>query len=172
MEYNDLVREITVLVKKNKGQLYQTINHTITFTYWKIGEYLVEFEQRGNIRAQYGTKLLKNLSEDLTRQFGRGYSYRNLQLTKKLYNTFPIMQSLIAQFPDKEQLKPSEKALLQCSWTHLVRVLSISDETERNFYLIETVENNWSVRELNRQIDAALYERLVISTDKKNSKIC
>ena len=169
IEYNDLVREIAVLVKKKKGQLYHTINHTITSTYWNIGKYLVEFEQRGNIRAQYGTELLKNLSKDLTRQFGRGYSYRNLQLAKKLYNTFPIMQSLIAQFPRKEQLKPSEKALLQCSWTHLVRLLSISNETERNFYLIETVENNWSVRELNRQIDTALFERLAISTDKKNT---
>ncbi len=77
------------------------------------------------------------------------------------------MQSLIAQSSNNtKSIKPSEKALLQCSWTHLVRLLSVKNETERNFYLVETIENNWSVRELNRQIDTALYERILLNKGK------
>ncbi len=167
VKYSNLIEQIRSLVKNSQNKLAQSINTTITLTYWQIGKYIVEFEQNGNERAEYGSALLKNLSKDLTDNFGRGYSYRNLQLAKKFYNTFPIMQSLIAQSSNNtKSIKPSEKALLQCSWTHLVRLLSVKNETERNFYLVETIENNWSVRELNRQIDTALYERILLNKGK------
>lgn len=170
LRYSDLVGNISQLVKQSKWQIVQNINHTITYTYWQIGKYIVEYEQKGQERADYGLGLVKKLSDDLTLTYGKGYSYRNLQLAKKLYNTFPIMQSLIAQSSDKDVFSNLEIALKNVSWTHLVRLLSIQNETERNFYLIETVENNWSVRELNRQIDAALFERLLINKNEKALK--
>ena len=166
MEYNDLVQEITVLVKKNKGQLYQTINHTITFTYWKIGEYLVEFEQKGNIRAEYGKKLLQNLSKDLTQQFGRGYSYRNLRLFRQFYITYSNWQTVIAN-SDKSAFA---YIATQLSWSHLVRIMTIKTDDERSYYLQESIENYWSVRDLDRQIESALYERQQLSIKKITPK--
>ncbi len=177
MKYSNLVKQIGVLVQHNRQGLWRTINTTITITYWQIGQYIVEFEQKGKERAQYGTSLLRNLSEDLTQQFGKGYSYRNLQLAKKFYNTFPlwqplidksstpIVQSTIAQSLSAD-VSPTEKALLKCSWTHIVRLLSIKDEVEQTFYLLETANNNWTVRELNRQINAALFDRWALSQNK------
>lgn len=162
IKYYNLLEQIQGLVQKSKAQVQRNVNTIIVQTYWQIGYYIVEYEQKGSERAEYGTTLLRNLSQDLTEQFGRGYSYRNLQLAKKFYNTFPIVQSLVAQSSEKK-LTPIEKALLNCSWTHLVRLLSIKDETERHFYLIETVASNWSVRDLNRQIDSALFERLLLN---------
>lgn len=167
-EYSNLIDQIALVLRTGKQTATRAVNQTITFTYWQIGKYIVEYEQGGKERATYGAELLKNLSVDLTRELGKGFSYRNLQLAKKLFNTFPIMQSLIAQ--SKENLKPSEKALLNCTWTHLVRLLSVNNELERNFYLIESVENNWSVRELDRQIQSAFYERIILNKDLKNVK--
>lgn len=164
IKYNSLVEQIGTLVKSSQQKLLRTINTSITITYWHIGKHIVEFEQGGNTRAKYGAELLRKLPQDLTEQFGKGYSYRNLQLAKKFYNTFPIVQSLIAQ--SDTAIPPIEKALLNCSWTHIVRLLSLKDETERSFYLLETVANNWSVRELNRQIDTALFERWALSKNK------
>ncbi len=178
MKYNNLVEQIGDLVRNNRQGLWRAINTTITVTYWKIGQYIVEFEQKGKERAQYGASLLRNLSKDLTQQFGKGYSYRNLQLAKKFYNTFPIWQSMIFKSSTpivqsmtaqsfSADLPPVERALLNCSWTHIVRLLSIKDETERTFYLLEAVANNWTVRELNRQINTALFERSALSQDKE-----
>lgn len=168
IKYNNLLEQIQGLVQKSKAQVQRNVNTIIVQTYWQIGYYIVEYEQKGSERAEYGTALLHNLSQDLTEQLGRGYSYRNLRLFRQFYLTFPIWQSLIAK--SKEKLIPIEKALLNCSWTHLVRLLSIKDETERHFYLIETVANKWSVRDLNRQIDTALFERLLLSKNTSTVK--
>lgn len=169
-QYNHLLDNIRLLLESSRQQVVREINRTVVVTYWEIGRYIVEYEQGGKERATYGSRLLKRLSEDLTDSFGKGYSYRNLQLAKKFYNTFPIVQSLIAQSQSGQELKPVESALLQASWTHLVRLLSINNETERNFYLIETTENNWTVRELNRQIDSSLFERLIMAKDQQAVK--
>ncbi len=188
IKYNSLIEQIGALVKSNQKRLVHTINTTITITYWQIGKYIVEFEQDGKERAEYGTSLLKNLSKDLTEQLGKGYSYRNLRLFRQFYVTFPMMQSLISQSENSDvEIWQSpiaksyndfwntlstksklavEKALLRCSWTHFVRLLSIKNDEERYFYLLEAVENNWSVRELNRQIDKAVFERTVLSKGK------
>lgn len=110
IKYNSLVEQIGTLVKSSQQKLLRTINTSITITYWHIGKHIVEFEQGGNTRAKYGAELLRKLSQDLTEQFGKGYSYRNLQLAKKFYNTFPIVQSVIAQ--SDTAIPPIEKALL------------------------------------------------------------
>lgn len=169
-QYHQLLEDIRILLAEGRKKVAREINQTVVSTYWEIGRYIVEFEQGGKERAEYGSELLKNLAADLTEQFGRGYSYRNLQLAKKLYHTFPIVQSLIAQSQKGEKLKPGESALLRASWTHLVRLLSVQNEAERNFYLIETVGNNWTVKELNRQIDSSLFERLLLGKDETEIK--
>ncbi len=121
--------------------MLHTINTTVTITYWQIGKHIVEFEQEGKERAEYGTSLLKNLSKDLTEELGKGYSYRNLRLFRQFYLTFPMIQSLISQSENSDvqnwqsaivksnndfwhtlsaKSKNSiEKALFQCSWSHL-----------------------------------------------------
>ncbi len=102
VKYNALVEQISLLVQSHQQNLVRTINTTITFTYWHIGRYIVEFEQKGEKRAEYGTALLKNLSKDLTEQLGKGFSYRNLRLFRQFYLTFPIVQSLTAQSENEE----------------------------------------------------------------------
>ncbi|MCF6296386.1 MAG: DUF1016 N-terminal domain-containing protein [Flavobacteriaceae bacterium] len=150
--YSSLVSTIEVLVSTAKKNIAETVNQTITITYWHIGQHIVEYEQKGKERAEYGTKLLKNLSEDLTRSFGKGYSYRNLKLIKKFYLTFSNWQSvivkssnekgqsLIALFEkdDKPIGQPLiaqslntklQTAITKLSWTHFVRLLSVKNKT-------------------------------------------
>ena len=182
-EYNQLVTSIENLVSNAKQQISKTVNQTMIITNWKLGQYIVEFEQNGKHRAEYGAQLVKRLSIDLTKSFGGGFSYRNLQLFKKFYSLFPIMQTVSAQlemdkmnsFTHSQKVHtPSAlfedkllKSINNLSWSHFVRVLSLKNEGERNFYVIETSENQWSLRELNRQINSSLYERLALSKDKK-----
>lgn len=182
-KYSNLFTSIEVLVSNAKSKVARTVNQTIVHTYWEIGRYIVEYEQDGKERAEYGTKLLKRLSEDLTKMFGKGYSYRNLALFKQFYNTFPILQSLIAESSNLPKKAIGQSVIAQfenqkwqtviakLSWTHFVRLLSVKDEDERHFYMIETAENNWSVRELDRQINSSLFERIALSKDKKGVKI-
>jgi hypothetical protein len=96
-EYNQLVTSIEGLLSNAKQQISKTVNQTMIITNWKLGQYIVEFEQGGKHRAEYGTQLVKRLSIDLTKSFGVGFSYRNLQLFKKFYTLFPIMQTVSAQ---------------------------------------------------------------------------
>ena len=188
-QYDKLVSSIGEILSEAKSNIATTVNTTMVVTNWHIGQYIVEYEQGGKERAEYGTQLLKRLSKDLTKAYGRGYSYRNLQLCKKFYQAFPIVQTLSAQSFNSETKKSqtasaqlgSEKwqtvsakfsskakaSLSKLTWSHFVRLLSVKDENERNFYIIETAENKWKERELDRQINSSLYERLVLSKDKK-----
>jgi len=97
IKYSSLVSSIATLLNDARAKAVREVNQIIVFTYWHIGQYIVEYEQGGKERAEYGTELLKRLSKDLTKLFGKGYSYRNLQLIKKFYQTFSIVQSVIAQ---------------------------------------------------------------------------
>ncbi len=184
--YNNLVQGINELLANAKQKVEKTVNSTMVSTYWHIGEYIVEYEQGGKERAEYGTRLLKRLSEDLTKSFGSGFSWRNLYNMTVFYNQFPILQTLPAKSKntkgqplvaqsDAGKLQAvlaqfSEKAISsipKLNWSHLVRLLSVKNEAERNFYIIETAQNSWSTRELDRQINSSLFERLVLSKDKK-----
>jgi len=179
-KYEELVSIISKVLLEGKNKIATTINTTMIEVYWHIGLYIVEYEQNGKERAEYGTKLLKRLSKDLSQRFGRGYSWRNLYNMKEFYLQFPILQTSSAKFSNYKtkklqtlSAKFSEKAkdsLSKLTWSHFVRLLSIKDENERNFYIIETVENNWTERELNRQINSSLYERIILSKNKKNVK--
>jgi predicted nuclease of restriction endonuclease-like (RecB) superfamily len=127
------------------------VNQYLVETYWKIGQYIVEFEQEGKQRAEYGKALIDNLSSDLTIRLGKGFSRSNLIYMRLFYLEFQI----------------SEKASHLLSWSHYVELLKISDKLERNFYLQQTIHENWSIPELKRQKKTSLFLRLAASKDKE-----
>jgi len=177
-EYNNLVDTISKIIVSAQNSIAKTVNKTMIFTYWNVGKYIVEFEQNGEERAEYGTELLKKIGLDLTARIGKGFSWRNLYNMKRFYIEFPILQTLSAKSNiNKLQTSSAKlddeiliKSIDKLNWSHFVRLLSIKDNDDRNFYVIETAQNNWSERELDRQINSSLFERLVLSRDKKKVK--
>ncbi len=148
---NVFISGIRDLLVEARNSVVKQVNATMVKTYYEIGRRIVEQEQQGKDVANYGDYLLVRLSEALSGSFGKGFSKRNLELMRQFYLTYKIAKSPISQ---------------SLSWTHYIRLMRISDPDERRFYEIETVNNNWSVRELNRQFDSALYQRLLLSRDK------
>ncbi len=152
----NIYEEIKGLLKSARESIVSNVNSTMTKTYFLIGKRIVEEEQNGNERAEYGKSLIKNLSLELTKEFGKGFSQRNLEQMRKFYKVYEIPQTLSAKF--------------RLSWSHYLILMRMDNIAERNFYEIEAVQNNWSLRELRRQIDSALYERLALSRDKEKVK--
>lgn len=124
-------------------------------TYWSIGRRIVEEEQKGNERAEYGSALLRGLSKELTKEYGKGFSKSNLFSMRRFYLEFQKFQTLSGKL----------------SWSHYLLLLGVSDLNARSFYEHECENSNWSVRELDRQIDSGLYERLLLSKGDANKKI-
>lgn len=152
----DIYQEIHDLLHNARQNIISNINSTMTKTYFLIGKRIVEEEQNGNKRAEYGKKLMKILSEKLTKEFGRGFSQRNLEQMRIFYLRYSISQTVSAEF--------------KLSWSHYLILMRMEDINARNFYEIEVFENNWSLRELKRQVNSSLYERLVLSKDKEKVK--
>ena len=150
-QYNLLIKQIATLITDAKRRVAVAINNTLVETYWNVGKYIVEFEQEGNTRAKYGERLLVNLSKDLTLMLGKGFSRSNLFNMRLFYVHFPIFQAL----PGK------------LSWTHLVEIIRIDNELERNFYLAETVNENWSSRQLIMQKERGLFMQLALGKTKE-----
>jgi predicted nuclease of restriction endonuclease-like (RecB) superfamily len=158
----ELSKKISILLNESRQRVIQTVNHTMVLTYFEIGKIIVEEEQNGKERADYGSQLLSGLSGSLTQEFGKGFSITNLQQMRQFYTVYSKQQTLSVN---------SEKDLIQSldfkiSWSHYLKLMRIEDELERKFYEIETYKNNWSLRELNRQYDSALYTRISLSKDK------
>ena len=130
------------------------MNSIIVLTYFELGKQIVEQEQKGKEQADYGSFIIVELSKKLTAEFGKGFSKRNLELIRKFYLTFKIAKSLISQ---------------SLTWTHYIHLMRIENHDERNYYLTEADKNNWSVRVLERQINAATYHRLMLSKNKLES---
>ncbi len=149
--YKGLISQISEIYNKGREKATIAVNKNLVETYWKIGQYIVEFEQKGNERAEYGTALLKNLSKDLKLKHGKGFSISNIKRMRQFYNVFQKG----AELPH------------QLSWTHFVEILKISDELERGFYLQQSINENWSTTELIRQKKSSLYLRLAASKDKE-----
>ncbi len=155
-----LYSNIKNLLLNARKQVLTTVNSVMTLTYYEIGRQIVEEEQNGKNRASYGKELLKNISKKLTVEFGKGFSERNLRLFRKFYQVYSvdeIWQSMIAKSQTDNML----------SWTHYIILMRIDDIKERKFYEIEAKQENWTVREMERQIDTCLYQRLSLSRDKK-----
>lgn len=148
---NSFLEQVKSLLFEAQQRVVHSVNSIMVQTYFELGKQIVEHEQEGKNYANYGEYLLDALSENLTKEFGKGYSKRNLELIRKFYLTYKIAKSPISQ---------------SISWTHYLHLMRIQNEDERVFYENEIVSNNWSVRELNRQINTSLYERLLLSKNK------
>ncbi len=162
----DFYNKIAYLLKEARKSVVQTVNKTMVYTYFEIGRMIVEEEQNGQERAEYGKQILKELSNRLNSEFGKGFSVTNLQQMKNFYNVYGKQQTLSA----KSAIVTGQNINLQLSWSHYLFLMRIDNLEERKFYEIETIENNWSLRELQRQFDTSLFERLVLSRDKKGIK--
>lgn len=149
-EITNIFNDIKKLVIKSRNSVYQTVNTEMLKLYWNIGKAIMEIQQ-GDERAIYGDAVLEKLSEKLTNEFGKGFSKRNLERMRKFYIYFPIATTLSSQL----------------SWSHYLEIIKIEEEPKRNFYIKETINSRWSVRELQRQKDTLLYERLLLSANKE-----
>jgi hypothetical protein len=148
-DYRQLLEQISDTYRQGQIQAVQAVNTHLIETYWRVGQHIVEFEQRGKARAGYGTALIAELAKDLNLRHGKGFSRSNLVYMRLLYQRYPISQ------------KPSH----QLSWSHYVELLKIDDELERGFYEKQAIAERWSVPELKRQKAASLFLRLAASKD-------
>ena len=165
---NGFIDDIKAMLKKARENITTTINISMVYTYYEIGRKIVEQEQKGNNRADYGKEILKELSISLTKEFGKGYSVSNLKSFRQFYLVYSqdqIGQPLVSQFNNLPVT--SEGRVFFLSWVHYIQLMRIKNIDERHFYKIETYKNNWSKRELSRQFDSALYERLALSRNKE-----
>ena len=151
---NNYINEIKKILKNARQKAYTAVNSVMVEAYWEIGRRIVEEEQNGKERAEYGKEILQNLSKELTEEFGKGYSYRTLREIRQFY----------LMFSDFEKWRTVSAKL---TWSHFQKVLRVSDEKARIFYLTEAAENMWSVRALDRNISTLYYNRIVASIDKK-----
>ena len=149
-----LILEIKTLLENARKSIAQQVNTELLTTYWQIGRIIVEYEQKNEIRTEYGKQTLKELSKELTNEFGKGFSRSNLQNMRAFYQTYKKCQTLSGKL----------------SWSHYCDQLSISDEHKRSFYEKETINSGWSVREMKRQINSSLYERLLLSDGDANKE--
>ncbi|QBN18229.1 PDDEXK nuclease domain-containing protein [Flavobacterium nackdongense] len=181
-----LFQQVAELLQNARQQVLRTVNSTMVCTYFEIGKMIVEEEQSGKDRAEYGKQILKGLSEQLTNEFGKGFSLRNLEQIRKFYliysnsatvlrifdiqKTQTVSAQLLDNIPQTVSAELNSQTLFsifKLTWSHYSFLMRIDDENERRFYEIESEKYNWSVRELKRQYDSALYTRLTLSRDKE-----
>jgi predicted nuclease of restriction endonuclease-like (RecB) superfamily len=149
---NEFISEIKGLIEQSRLKAIRSVDHIRVRMYWELGRKIVEEEQLGNERAEYGKFLIKNLSQFLKISYGSGFSKRQLEFARKFYRVYPIAQTLSAQF----------------TWSHYVICINIDNQSKRLFYETETIKNLWSVRQLERQINSQLYERLLLSSNPED----
>lgn len=159
-EYDTLLREVSQLLDAARRQAARSVNAVMTATYWEVGRRIVEYEQHGAKRAEYGATLLRRLSDDLTARFGRGFSERNIEQMRLFYLGWPISQTPSAKSRTASQPR------FPLAWSHYVRLLSVEDSRARAFYELGALRGGWSVRQLDRQIATLFYERTALSRDK------
>ena len=149
--YTGLKTQISALLLLGREQAGRAVNTILVQTYWQVGRHIVEFEQSGKDKAQYGSELLDRLSKDLSIEFGKGFSRSNLFQIRLFYLKFPKIQTLSGQL----------------SWSHYVEIIKSDQELEIGFYTKQCEKENWSVRELKRQMKSMLFHRIAISKDKQ-----
>jgi len=147
-----IINDLVSIIEIARETAIRTVDFHRVQMYWHIGKRIFEEEQQGQDRAKYGTYLLKYLSEELEPIYGSGFSQRQLERARQFYRTFPIASTLWTQL----------------NWSQYKLLLSIDNEDKREFYIAESVKNNWTVRQLERQINSCLYERLLLSNDKES----
>jgi len=169
----DFYNKVVDILKEARKSVVRTVNKTMVLTYFEIGRIIVEEEQKGKRRAEYGKKILKGLSERLIKEFGKGFSVDNLENMRRFYLTYSISEKSSRKLNNKKSETVSRifaPKSFELSWSHYLFLLKIDNQEERKFYEIEAINNNWSVRELQRQFNSALFERLALSRKKKEIK--
>lgn len=164
---NDFLNNVSAVLENARKNAKTAVNLSMVYAYYEIGRMIVEEEQQGENRAAYGKRLLQELSEHLTKLYGKGFSVGNLKNIRqfyKVYSTDQIGETVFSQFENLPSVDTGRKFFL--SWSHYLKLMRISNVDERHFYEIESVKNDWSLSELKRQYDSSLYERLALSTDK------
>lgn len=152
VKYNNLLKNIGQTIKTVRLNAVKAINTEMVRGNWEIGRHIVEFEQHGHERAEYGSDLLARLSRDLKLRYGKGFGRRNVLDMRRFYLTYPKWQTVSAKL----------------SWSHFIVLMGVSDDTARKFYEQQAIHENWSKRELERQVDASLFERISLSRKKKS----
>jgi len=165
LHYGEIRNDIIELLQAARAASARSVNALMTATYWEIGRRIVEFEQQGQQRAEYGETLIKQLAVDLTRQFGRGFGAVNLSQMRRFYLEWPAQK--IFQTPsEKLPALPEIASKFSLPWSAYVRLLSVKRPEARTFYETEALRSGWSVRQLDRQIGSQFYERVALSRNK------
>lgn len=148
----NFIREIRQIIEQAQANAIRSVDFCRVQMYWQIGKRIVEEEQGGKSRAKYGIKLLQNLAKELEPEYGTGFKKRQLERARQFYLEYPIASTLRSQF----------------NWTQYKLLISIADKDKREYYELETANHNWTAREMERQINSLLYERLLLSNDKES----
>ena len=151
---NKMIEEIKNIIITSRRNVIYEVNNTMLSAYWNIGRIIVENEQNGNIKAEYGKQIMKEISKKLTTEIVKGFSVSNLQYMRKFYIEYRKQQTVSVKL----------------TWSHYCELLNVKTIDARNFYENECINSNWSVRELKRQIETSLFERLLLSDGKHNKK--
>ncbi|MDO5395008.1 MAG: PDDEXK nuclease domain-containing protein [Bacteroidales bacterium] len=150
-KFNSLVSDVKKIISSARQQAVRSVDFSRVQMYWHIGRRIFVEEQDGKDRAEYGTYLIRNLARQIEPEYGSGFSVRQLEICRQFYRTYPIANALRAQL----------------NWTQYKKLISIDDGDKREYYELEAVNNGWNGRELERQVDSLLYERLLLSNDKE-----
>lgn len=148
---SSFLNQIRTIIAEAQQKAVRAVDYQRVLMYWSIGKTILEEEQQGQERAEYGAYLIKHLSKELEPEYGTSFSVRQLELSRQFYRTFPIANALRSQL----------------NWTQYRLLIRIEDESKREFYIAEATKNNWTARQLERQINSQLYERLLLSNDKE-----
>ncbi|UTA67563.1 YhcG family protein [Emticicia sp. 21SJ11W-3] len=147
-----VITDIKAIILNAQEKAIRSVDHERTMMYWLIGQRIFEEEQQGKDRADYGNYLTKFVAEQLEPEYGSGFSKRQIELFRQFYRTFPIANALRSQL----------------GWTHYKMLMRLDSQDQREFYIAEAIKNNWTTRQLERQIHSSLWERLLMSNDREN----
>lgn len=153
-ELSSVVKQVKSFLHEARSNVSNQVNAELLKAYWNIGRVVCEYEQSAPERADYGKQTIRKLAKELTREFGKGFSVSNIQFMRRFYKTYSIQQT----------------ASVKLGWSHYCELLTITDSDKRSFYEKEAINANWSVRELKRQIDSSLFERLILSRGESNKE--
>ena len=176
-DINDLFLKVVNLVTRARERVATAVNIAEVYTKFHIGQYIVEYEQKGETRAEYGKAVLKELSKRLTDRLGDGWSYSNLRQIRQFYLVYGNLTDSVCQIGDAPKANrrlancpDSEKRIAEptfaLSWSHYLILMRVENSDARSFYEIECAGQQWSVRQLSRQVGSCLYERLALSRNK------
>jgi predicted nuclease of restriction endonuclease-like (RecB) superfamily len=174
-EYDSILSDLSELLEQSRRMTARSVNAIMTATYWEIGRRIVEIEQKGEERAEYGKELLKKLSKDLTDRFGRGFSADNLEKMRLFYQVYTVskISATVSRKSEKSETLSAKSfdlgeiaKIFLLPWSHYVLLLSCKDENEREFYETESLRGGWSVRQLKRQKNSQFYKRTLLSKNK------